>query len=275
MVHTASARLEQGNNELVIEDVSNSIDPASIRIGCSANVAIMSVTFSTDYWQGETVSPFIKKWEDSIAGIKKELARLEVLSKSVTDGLDLLNANKSIGSTSGVSVTELAKMMDYYQQKTIALRTELNGYNDRSQQLKQQADQLNSDIREEEKKNSKPGGSLVLQLLSPQAGPCDFTITYLTTSAHWDPSYDLKVVNGTEPLHLLYKARLAQTSGIDWKQVKLSLSTSTPSEGGNAPVLKTKFLRFVDPTVMGYLEDKRMAFKGTSSLDEEIGRAHV
>jgi uncharacterized protein (TIGR02231 family) len=270
MVHTASARLEQGNNELVIEDVSNSIDPASIRIGCSANVTIMSVTFSTDYWQAETVSPFIKKWQDSIAGIKKELARLEVLSKSATDGLDLLNANKSIGSTTGVTVTDLSKMMDFYQQKTIALRTELNGYNDRSQQLKQQADQLNSDIGEEEKKNSRPGGSLVLQLLSPLAGTCDFTISYLTTAAHWDPSYDLKVMNSTEPLHLLYKARLAQTSGIDWKQVRLSLSTSKPSEGGNAPVLKTRFLRFVDPAAVGYLEEKRIVLRGTSSLDEVV-----
>ena len=271
MVHTASARLEQGNNELVIEEVSNSIDPASIRIGCSANVTIMSVTFSTDYWQAETVSPFIKKWQDSIAGIKKELARLEVLSKSAADGLDLLSANKSIGSTTGVTVTDLSKMMDFYQQKTIALRTELNGYNDRSQQLKQQADQLNSDIKEEEKKNSKPGGSLVLQLLSPLAGPCDLTISYLTTAAHWDPSYDLKVMNSTEPLHLLYKARLAQTSGIDWKQVRLSLSTSTPSEGGNAPVLKTKFLRFVEPVAVGYDEDKsRVMLRGTSSLDEVV-----
>jgi uncharacterized protein (TIGR02231 family) len=230
----------------------------------------MNITSSTDYWQVETVSPLIKKLHDSIAVIKKELGRLEVLSKSVTDGLDLLNANKSIGSTTGVTVADLAKMMDYYQQKTIALRTELSGYNDRSQQLKQQADQLNSDIGEEEKKNSKPGGSLVLQLLSPLAGTCDFTISYLTTAAHWDPSYDLKVMNSTEPLHLLYKARLAQTSGIDWKQVKLSLSTSKPSEGGNAPVLKTKFLRFVDPTAMGYLEDKRLVLRGTSSLNEVV-----
>jgi hypothetical protein len=35
LVHTASARLEQGNNEVIIGDVSNSIDQTSIRIGCS------------------------------------------------------------------------------------------------------------------------------------------------------------------------------------------------------------------------------------------------
>ena len=248
LTHTATARLEQGNNQLVIGDVSNAIDAASIRVSCSAGVTIMSVSISTDFLRPAVFSPFIKKLQDSIASIKKELSRLDVLSRSDSELLDLLNSNKSIASsTTGVSVTELSKMMDYYRQKVIELRTELNGYNDKSQQLKQLSDKLDNQIKEEEKKNSKTGGCLVLQLLSPQAGPCDLTITYLTTAAHWFPTYDLRVDNITDSLRILYKARLVQTSGIDWGHVKLSLSTSLPNQGGNAPVLKTWFLRFVDP----------------------------
>ena len=278
LVHTATAHLEQGNNELIIQDVSNTIDAASIRIGCSANVTIMSVTFSTDYLKPASVTPFIKKLQDSIGSIKKELARLDVQTRSATELLDLLDANKSIGgSAAGVTVADLSKMVEYHRQKVIELRTELVGYNDRSQLLKAQIENLDSEIKEDEKKNSKTGGSLVLQLLSPLAGPCDLTIAYLTTAAHWDPSYDLKVNNGTEPLHLLYKARLVQTSGIDWKHVKLSLSTSLPAQGGNAPVLKTFFLQFVDPLAHAF-EDKdalmgRVAglqIRGSSSLSEVV-----
>jgi hypothetical protein len=51
LVHTASARLEQGSNEVIIGEVSNAIDETSIRIGCSASVTIISITFSTDYLQ--------------------------------------------------------------------------------------------------------------------------------------------------------------------------------------------------------------------------------
>jgi uncharacterized protein (TIGR02231 family) len=247
LVHTATARLERGANELVIGDLSNAIDISSIRIGCSSNVTVMSVTFSTDHLQPETVSPFVKKLQDSIAGIKKELGRLDILIKSDNELLDLLASNKSIGSTTtGVSVTELAKMMDYYRQKALELRTEISGYNDRSQQLKQVTDRLDRQIKEDERKNASTAGSLVLQLMSPAAGPCDLTISYLTTAAHWEPSYDLKADNSTDPLHLFYKARVVQTSGIDWKHVKLSLSTSLPAQGGNAPVLKTWFLHFVE-----------------------------
>jgi Domain of unknown function (DUF4139)/N-terminal domain of unknown function (DUF4140) len=248
LMHTASARLEQGNNEVIIGDVSNSIDQTSIRIGCSASVTIMSVAFSTDYLKPEITSPFVRKLLDSLAAIRKELARVEILDKSDTELLDLLNANKSIGgSTAGVTVADLSKMMDYYKQKTLELRTELEGYTEKAQHLKEASDRLQDQVAEEEKKNGRTGGRLVLQLLSPLAGTCDFTISYLTTAAHWDPLYDLKVNSIAEPLHILYRARVAQTSGIDWKHVKLSLSTSHPSQGGNAPVLKTWFLKYVDP----------------------------
>jgi uncharacterized protein (TIGR02231 family) len=282
LVHTTTAHLAQGNNELIIEDVSNAIDAASIHIGCSGDVTIMSVTFSTDYLKPEVSSPFVKKLQDSIAFIKKELARLEVLSKSDNELLDLLNANKSIGSAStGVSVAELSKMMDYYRQKVMELKTELNVYNDKTQQWKQISDKLESQIMAEEKKNSKTGGSLVLQLLSPLAGAFDFTVSYLTPAAHWDPFYDLRVDNSTDPLRIVYKARLVQTSGIDWKHVKLSLSTSLPAQGGNAPVLKTWFLQFVDPmawrqnfsnSLSNTLQGKAagISIRGNSSLNDEV-----
>lgn len=250
LVHTASVRLERGNNDLVIGDVSNAIDAQSIRISCSSNVSILSVTFSTDHLQPETASPFIKKLQDSIAGIKKEQTRLEVLGKVANELLDLLGRNKSIGNaTTGVSVTELTKMMDYYRQKEVELRTEISGYSERSQQLQQLSDRLDSQIKEDERKNASTAGSLVLQVMSPTAGACDLTLSYLTTAAHWEPSYDLSVLNSTDPLHIFYKARVVQTSGIDWKHVKLSLSTSLPSQSGNAPVLKTRFLRFAEAIV--------------------------
>jgi TonB-dependent SusC/RagA subfamily outer membrane receptor len=49
------------------------------------------------------------------------------------------------------------------------------------------------------------------------------------------------------PLKLVTKAKISQTTGIDWKQVKLSLSTSTPSQWGNAPLLNAWYLAYINP----------------------------
>jgi len=282
LVHTATATLAQGSSELIIDDISNTVDLNNLRVSCTGNVTVMSVTFSTEYLKPESVSPFVKKLRDSVEFIKKELARLEVLTRSDNELLELLAANKSIGGTSGVTVAELSKMVDYYKQKTTELRSELNGFNEKSNKWKELTDKLENQIAEEEKKNSKTGGRLILQLLSPKAGPVDLTISYLTVAASWSPFYDLKVDNVSDPLRILYKARLQQITGLDWKKVKLSLSTSQPSQGGNAPILKAWFLQFVEPLAssVGYFKNSvsnslsgnvaGISIRGNNSLDRTV-----
>jgi uncharacterized protein affecting Mg2+/Co2+ transport len=247
MVHTARARLAQGNNELIIDDVSTTLDPASIRVTCAANVTVMSAGFLKDYLQPEIVSPVVRKLRDSIEILARQEERLDILSKSDEESLELLNSNKNIGgSQNGVSAVGLAKMMEYYRQQQVSIRTELAGYADKSGRLKAIEQNLRDQIAEEEAKNTKTSGRISLQLLSPLAGTYDITVSYLTMAAHWEPAYDLKMTGSNDPLQLLYKARLVQSSGIDWKHVKLSLSTSFPSKGGNAPILKARFLRFAE-----------------------------
>ena len=104
-------------------------------------------------------------------------------------------------------------------------------------------------IEEEEKKNSKTSGSLILQLNTAIAGNYIFTITYITNNAYWNAFYDLKATSVNEPLKLVYRAKIFQTTGIDWKQVKLALSTSTPTQTGNAPIFKAWFLSYINPVV--------------------------
>ena len=266
LVHTAKATLRQGNNELVIGDVSNNVDINSLQIGSTGNVTVLSAEFSKEYLKQETSSPLIKKLQDSLDAVQRELEKINVLIRTDMDMLDLLASNKKIGGAqNGLSVAELVKMMDYYKQKSLELNAELAAGNTKAGRLKDAAGKLESQIGEEEKKNTKTSGRLLLQLLSPQGGEVEFTISYLTPAAWWSPSYDLRVDNINDPLKILYKAKLVQTSGIDWKQVKLTLSTSIPNQGGNAPILKTWFLHYVEPFISGELDKSNslqsMAFK--------------
>ena len=57
LTHTAKTFLRQGNNELIIEDISNNIDINSLRIGTTETVTILSVEFSKEYLRPETRSP--------------------------------------------------------------------------------------------------------------------------------------------------------------------------------------------------------------------------
>jgi TonB-dependent SusC/RagA subfamily outer membrane receptor len=246
LTHTAKASLSQGNNELVIDNISNRIDINSLQIGSNGNVTILSVEFSTNFLRPEQKLPVVKKLEDSLDAVNDEITRVQVILKTDQELLDLLKANKEIrGDQTGVSVAELTKMMEYYKTKTLELQNEISRYKERETKLMAITAKINQQIKEEEQKNYKTIGKLLLQLYCPMAGQYDFNISYVTPAASWNPTYDLRVENINKPVALAYKAKLMQSTGIDWDNVKLALSTSIPSQHNNAPEVKAWFLDYL------------------------------
>ena len=248
LTHVAKAVLKQGNNDLVIEGLSNGLDINSVQIGSGEKLTILSVEFSTDYLKPAVKTASIKRLEDSLEILNKETVKMQVMLKTDNELLDLLKANREIrGTQTGVSVAELMKMMEYYKTKAVETQNEISQYQEKQNKLSESIQKINLQINEEEQKNNKTVGKLLLQLVSPMAGNCNLTISYITAKASWNPSYDIRVENISKPISLLYKAKLVQTTGIDWKQVKLTLATSTPNQNNNAPVLKSWFLSYTDP----------------------------
>ena len=231
LTHTAKVNLKQGNNDLMIEGLSNDLDINSVQIGCEGKVTIMSVEFSTDYLKPVVKSAIVKRLEDSVEIINKELSGITVMLNTDKELIELLKANKEIrGTQTGLSVAELMKMMDYYKAKTLEVQNEISKYRERENKLHESQEKIKLQVEEEEQKNNQKGGKLLLQLLNPLAGTFDLTISYMTLRAYWNPYYDIRVENISKPLNLMYKAKLVQTTGIEWKKVKLSLATTTPNQ---------------------------------------------
>jgi TonB-dependent SusC/RagA subfamily outer membrane receptor len=140
--------------------------------------------------------------------------------------------------------------MEYYKTKSLELQNESFLLNDKVQKSKEKAGKIQNQLKEEEKKNTSSSGRLVLQLSAVMEGKYDFTVSYITSNAFWVPFYDVKVDNIKNPLQIVYKAKITQITGIDWKRIKLSLSTSMPSQWGNAPVFKAWSLSYINPVAL-------------------------
>ena len=248
MIHSASPQLAQGNNELVIDGISNTIDINSIQVNCPAAVTILGIEFANNYLSIPEVSARIRSLKDSADKVQKDIDKTDVQISTIADLLDVLKSNKQIkGEQTGLSVTELMKMMDYYKNKSAELQNDLALQRDKKKKLTDLIGKINSQVKEEESKNTRNTGELHLQLSVAVTGKYDFTVSYITPNAYWTPYYDVRVDNIKSPLKVIYKAKVTQTTGIDWKKVKLSLSTSVPNQWGNAPVLKSWFLGYINP----------------------------
>jgi TonB-dependent SusC/RagA subfamily outer membrane receptor len=248
MIHSASAKLPKGNSELVIEGISNNIDINSLQVNCPSTVTILGVEFSNQYLVNDNSTLSMRKITDSIELVNYEIEKINISIATAEDLLTVLKSNKEIkGSQTGLSVTELVKLMDYYKLKSSELQSELSALKSKKQKQQSLIQKLTAQMQEEQKKNTNSAGRVIIQLNAALAAESEFTISYITQNAYWIPYYDLKVENVKRPIQLIYKAKISQTTGIDWKKVKLSLSTSTPSQYGAAPLLRSWFLSYINP----------------------------
>lgn len=244
--HTVAVNIPAGSSEIVIANIANNIEQNSIQLNTPANVTILSTTFSRDYLKHINRSPAYLKVEDSLTQAKAALSAIQNRKTVEENLLEVLDKNQvSGGTSSGTNIVELAKLMDYHKSKRLEIRTNIVALQLQETKQQDRITKLQQQLSELGASQSGIKGQLVLQLNSsaPINGAI-FTLSYLSTSASWAPFYDLRGESLASPLKIIYKANVAQSTGIDWKKVKLSLSTGSPTQNGTAPILSTWFLRY-------------------------------
>ncbi|QLC67008.1 DUF4139 domain-containing protein [Flavobacterium sp. LPB0248] len=245
---TASTTLPAGTSEIVIKNVASYLNENSVQIGAPANVTVLSVQFTNNYiseYETDSKSPLIKRVNDSIVLVQKELQKVVNTINSENKTMQLLDRNQQIsGVNSGLNVAELMKMVDYYKNKQIEIANNINTLTDKQRKLDETLQKLNNklefDTNKEERTSS---GKLIVQVMNSTAGIVPLEISYLTQSASWTPFYDLRTESVNTPINMVYKAQVVQNSGIDWKKVKLTLSSGYPNQNNQAPILSSWFLR--------------------------------
>ncbi len=70
-------------------------------------------------------------------------------------------------------------------------------------------------------------------------GPATLTLTYLVRGAQWTPTWDLQLQPDTNTVNLSLAGLVAQSSGEDWTNATLLLSTAIPSHAVKVPKLMT------------------------------------
>jgi uncharacterized protein (TIGR02231 family) len=246
---TTSLTLPVGTSEIVIKNVANDVNESSVQIGAPASVTVLSVQFTNNYiseYDLDEKNPVIKKVRDSIKLVQKEIQRTENARDSETKTIELLDKNQQVfGVNSGLSVLELSKMVAYYKEKRTESNNNYDALDEKFTKLNLILATLNSKLEISSQKEEKMStGKLIVQVMNDVAGMVPLDISYLSNSATWTPFYDLRAENVTAPINMLYKAQVVQNSGIDWKKVKLTLSSGNPNQNNQAPLLNTWFLRY-------------------------------
>ena len=104
--------------------------------------------------------------------------------------------------------------------------------------------------RLEAERNATPPKKLEVRidLNADAAAPALLRVTYAVRGARWTPVYDARLdtggKDGKPSLELIRRAEIVQTTGEDWADVALAVSTVRTAQGGSAPDLRPLIVRY-------------------------------
>ncbi|MBC6109110.1 DUF4139 domain-containing protein [Pedobacter fastidiosus] len=258
LTHIGKVNLPAGTSEVVINNISGRVNENSIQVGVSSGVTILSVQFNKDFLNTDVANPEIKKLGDSVKIISNELIKTRNAKTIEEQTLVLLDENrKSGGTNSGTNVAELIKLADYYRTKNAEVRNTIAILTITEDKQNQKLTALQQQIAELRNNPNQQLGQLVLQLMAKENIDANYNVSYVTPSANWVASYDIKAMNISNPLGVVYKAAITQNTGLDWKKVKLALSTGNPNYNITAPVL--------NPWFVSTYQQQQLRIRGLSS----------
>lgn len=246
--HKVKVNIPAGTSEIILNNMANAVDESSIQVGVPSSVTILSTSFSRDFLKTENKSPAYIKVEDSLQIVKRELNKVQNKRIVEENLLVLLDKNQAIGGVNtGVNVAELIKVADYYKSKQLELRNNIFSLKEAEAKQQERIDRMQQQLQELSMDKTGTTGQIILQVMATATSTGDFNISYLSPNAAWIAFYDLRAENTSSPLKIVYKANVTQSTGLDWKKVKLSLSTGNPTQNGTAPLLSAWFLQFGEP----------------------------
>jgi len=86
------------------------------------------------------------------------------------------------------------------------------------------------------------GNKVRVELLADAASAVDVSLRYAVYGAGWWPAYNARLDEASSHVALEYYGIVAQSTGEDWTDVKLQLSTANPAAAGTLPTLPTWYL---------------------------------
>ncbi len=236
-------KLTKGKHLIVVDKLPVNINPQSIQVNGIENCKILSVNHQ--------INSQNRNEEDSTEiDIKSKIESLELKAKEIKITMNVFDLeeklildNSIFGSkNSGAEISEIKEAADYYRLKLneikqgkLRLYTELEAY-------KKKIKELNACINLLTAGKRRIYNQILLSIDCAKEANTNINLSYYISSAGWVPFYDFRVENIIKPFNIVYNANVFQTSGEDWENINIKLSTNNPSLSGSKPELVPWYL---------------------------------
>jgi uncharacterized protein (TIGR02231 family) len=242
----ARTSLPSGTTEIALTNIPAALDASSISVHGAGNFTLLGVRFDYDYLRQNIKPKDLRTAEDSLEFYQN-------LARTLNDQIDVYHkeenmvlANQSIGGQKGVVPEDLEDVADFFRSRLFAIKANILKNENRLKRVNEAVTRFTNLVNNFSNRNSRSNGRILVTVSAEFPVNAQFKISYVVFNAGWQPAYDLRATNTKNPVTFYYKANVYQNTGVNWKNVKLTLATTNPAIGATKPELQPWYLNLVD-----------------------------
>ena len=242
ITRTQSVKLSKGENLVKFVGLERGILANSIQVSGNNGITIISVNNRVEATDKKSQSPEVKSLLDSLKIIQRNESLGREYVRNLTAEKNMIMYNKSASGKDGFNVDNMFDLAQYYRinlNKIDALKY------DKNQELtKLRADRNSINIKLRELGYEANTSVMNVTIISDKSQTVSMKLVYVVNNIGWTPFYEIKTDGIGSTVKAICKAKIYQNSQVDWSNVKLSLSTTTPTNFGAVPTVHPWVLKF-------------------------------
>lgn len=252
----ASFTAPSGSHTIIIPGLPAETDPATLRISAPEGITLGAVgvangrlpaTEGAKRPEVDAAEREVKRLEDVLRGKEAEVAAIRAGAEAASVQIEVLKgvgqAQAAAGAGAG-SLDQIRALNALIGEEVLAARKAALAAETEAQLADRalEADRLALDAARQTlaalTTEGEDSSTLFVEMTASAAGPVTLTVHTVTTSAGWAPTYDAHLSRqGGAALTLDRGVVVGQSTGEDWRNAKLTLSTAHFGEGTVAGTL--------------------------------------
>jgi len=241
--------LPAGDNTLVARDFPLGLDASSLRVEGEAATRI--VIGAIDARPPRAAPPV------NLPEIDKRIEALKDERVNLDGAIAAANARRKFAerfaeaSPAGLGEKGEARPIAEWRTAFAAVSEEVAAADAAIREAERKQREIDREIaRLEQDRAAKPPSKLEVRIDLAATAPAHATlkVTYAVRHARWTPLYDARLDTGTKDhkpaLELVRRADITQSTGEDWSNIALAVSTVRMARGGSAPELNSLIVQY-------------------------------
>lgn len=280
--------LSPGEHSLIFPGLPANLDRNSLQVRSGSDVVLGGCMFETEFLANdanERASTLLikqQKLTDELAVLELKCKRLDGEKAFVEKIATYVTTPQCVGPDSGATtksspdylkVSLWEELTGFYRERHASVDSEKLDIDRKKRKIEKEIKKLVSELQNLGHRKTRSRDIIRVNIKKQTEGEVNLNLSYAVPGPSWKPVYNLRFSTDSDKLLFEYDAIVSQSTGEDWKNIELKLSTAQINVSGILPELNPWRINFYQPPVPRprSIDSSMLQRKSAKRMDDSTG----